>query len=41
MHVYYDARSDAWQEGERAATLAEHLDQLETVIDDLAALPPL
>lgn len=41
MHAYYEDRSDAWQEGERAAALAEHLDQLEAVIDDLDALPPL
>src|SRR5258707_276546 len=41
MQGYYDARSEAWQEGERAAILADHLDQVAAVIDDLDALPPL
>ena len=35
MQTYYNARSDAWREGERAATFEEHLDHLETVIDHL------
>jgi hypothetical protein len=40
MHAYYDDRSEAWQNSERATLLADHLDQLETLIDDLDALPP-
>jgi hypothetical protein len=40
MEAYADARSDAWQESERAAALAEHLDALSQVLDDLEALPP-
>lgn len=40
MHAYYDDRSEAWQNSERAATLADHLDQLETLLDDLDALSP-
>ncbi|MHB8426056.1 MAG: hypothetical protein ACYDB9_13080 [Gammaproteobacteria bacterium] len=39
MQTYFNDRSEAWQEGERAAILADHLDQLEAVIDDLDALP--
>lgn len=38
MQGYIDDRSEAWQEGERAAVLQERLDQLEVVIDDLNAL---
>jgi hypothetical protein len=41
LQGYFDDRSEAWQEGERAAVLQERLDQLEVVIDDLDALPPL
>jgi hypothetical protein len=40
MHAYYDDRSEAWQNSERAATLADHIDQLETLIDALDALSP-
>lgn len=40
MQAYHHDRSEAWQEGERATALAEHIDQLEAVIDDLEALPP-
>lgn len=40
MQAYYDERSEAWQQGERAATLAEQIDQLEVVLNDLEALPP-
>jgi hypothetical protein len=40
MQTYVDARSEAWQEGERAATLQDHLDGLGQVLDDLDALPP-
>jgi hypothetical protein len=40
MQSYYDERSDAWQEGERAALLQERLDTLGEVLDDLDALPP-
>lgn len=40
MQAYADARSDAWQQSERAAALAEQIDQLSTVLDDLEALMP-
>lgn len=40
MQAYFEDRSDAWQEGERAATLQERLDTLGQVLDDLDALPP-
>jgi hypothetical protein len=40
MHAYYEDRSEAWQQGERAAALAEQIDQLEVVLNDLDALPP-
>ncbi len=40
MHAYGEERSEAWQEGERAAALAERLEALAQVLDDLAALPP-
>ncbi len=40
MQAYYDDRSEAWQQGERAATLAEQIDQLEVVLTELEALPP-
>jgi len=40
MQTYYEDRSEAWQQGERAATLAEQIDQLEVVLNDLEALPP-
>src|SRR5712691_1590495 len=40
MQTYFDDRSHAWQEGERAATLQDTLDQLAAVIDALDALPP-
>jgi len=39
MQTYYDARSDAWQQGDRATTLQEQLDTLTKVIDDLDTLP--
>src|SRR5215831_18492617 len=29
MQAYYEDRSETWQQGERAATLAEQIDQLE------------
>ena len=41
IQAYHDDRSDAWQEGERAAALQEHLDALTQLLDDLDALPPL
>jgi len=28
MQTYYDERSETWQQGERAALLADHLDSL-------------
>jgi hypothetical protein len=40
MQAYYEDRSEAWQQGERAATLAEQLEQLEVVLEDLEALAP-
>jgi hypothetical protein len=40
MQAYYEDRSEAWQQGERAATLAEQIEQLEVVLEDLEALPP-
>jgi hypothetical protein len=40
MQTYYDDRSAAWQEGERAATLQEHLDLLDQVLADLDSLLP-
>ncbi len=40
MQTYYDDRSEAWQQGERAATLADHLDGLGQALDALDALPP-
>jgi hypothetical protein len=41
MQTYYDDRSAAWQEGERAATLQDQLDTLEQVLDALDTVPPL
>ena len=38
MHAYYEERSEAWQQGERAATLAEQIDQLEVVLTELEAV---
>ena len=40
MQAYYDDRSEAWQQGERAATLVEQIDQLDAVLAELAALSP-
>ncbi len=40
MLTYYEDRSEAWQQGERAATLAEQIDQLGGVLQELEALPP-
>lgn len=41
MQTYYDARSETWQEGERAALLTDHLEALEQLLADLADLPAL
>ena len=41
LQAYCDDRSDAWQQGDRAATLADHLEQLDALLADLEALPPL
>ena len=41
MQAYHDDRSEAWQQGDRAAALLEHLDALTQILDDLEALPPL
>lgn len=40
LQVYYDERSVIWQDGDRAATMAEQLDGLAQLLDDLDALPP-
>ena len=40
MHAYYEDRSEAWQQGERAATLAEQIDQLEGILHELEVLQP-
>jgi hypothetical protein len=40
MQAYYDDRSETWQAGERAAVLAEQIDQLEMVLAALDAVPP-
>jgi hypothetical protein len=40
IQAYCEERSEAWQEGDRAAALAERLATLEQVLDDLDALPP-
>jgi hypothetical protein len=37
LQAYYDARSETWQEGERAAAL---LEQIESLDQALEALPP-
>jgi hypothetical protein len=39
MQAYYDDRSDAWQQSDRASMLAEQIDLLSTALDDLEALP--
>jgi hypothetical protein len=39
MQTYYDDRSAAWHESERAAAFLEYLDQLQAVLDDLDGLP--
>ena len=36
----YEERSEAWQQGEHAAALQDHLDALAQTLDDLDALPP-
>jgi hypothetical protein len=38
MQAYADERSDAWQQSERAAALAEQIEQLGMVLDDLETL---
>ncbi|MGH2345481.1 MAG: hypothetical protein ACRDG4_09670 [Chloroflexota bacterium] len=40
IQAYYDDRSEAWQDGERAVTLQEQLDGLGQVLDDLDAVAP-
>jgi hypothetical protein len=39
MQTYYDDRSDAWHESDRAAAFLEDLDHLQAVLDDLDGLP--
>ena len=41
MQTYDDERSETWQQGERAALLADHLDSLAQALNDLDALPPV
>jgi hypothetical protein len=41
MQTYYDARSETWQEGDRAALLTDYLEALAQVLADLDDLPPL
>ena len=38
MQDYYDARSEAWQDSERAETFTQRLEALETLITDLDAV---
>ena len=38
MQAYYEDRSEAWQQGARAAVLAAQIDQLEVVLTDLEAV---
>ena len=38
MQAYADERSDAWQQSERAAALADQIEALSTVLDDLQTL---
>ena len=38
MQAYYDARSETWQQGERAATLAEEIEQLDVILEELEAV---
>jgi hypothetical protein len=40
MQAYYDGRSAAWQDSDRATTMADQLDQLQALLDDLDAVPP-
>jgi hypothetical protein len=39
MHAYHDARSDAWQQGERGASMAAQIATLERLARELAGLP--
>ncbi len=39
MQAYDDDRSEAWQQGERAAVLAAQIDHLEVVLTELEAGP--
>lgn len=38
MQTYYDARSDAWQEGQRGEALLERMESIETLMVDLDAV---
>ena len=38
MQAYADERSDAWQQSERAAALADQIEALSTVLDDIETL---
>lgn len=40
MQDYFDQRSEAWQESERAETLSEHLQAVEEAIAAVEALGP-
>ena len=39
--AYYDDRSDAWKDGDRAALLTDHIEAIEQVLADLDDLAPL
>lgn len=39
MQAYYDERSAAWQEGERAASLLDAIEQLDALLSDVDDLP--
>ena len=38
MAAYYDARSEVWQESERAETFTQRLEAIETLLTDLDAV---
>ena len=38
MQTYYEQRSDAWQESQRAETLLERIESIETLMADIDAV---
>jgi hypothetical protein len=38
MRSYYDDRSEQWQETDRAATMQERMDSIESIISDLEGI---